>query len=44
MQAPSDVNSSKGIVKYLGRYLARASIAEYKITYYDNEKVIFFFK
>ncbi|EUB35997.1 transposase domain protein [Fusobacterium sp. CM1] len=26
-----DVNSPKGIVKYLGRYLARAPIAEYKI-------------
>ena len=38
-----DVNSPKGIVKYLGRYLARAPIAEYKITYYDNEKVTFFF-
>lgn len=38
-----DVNSPKGIVKYLGRYLARAPIAEYKIAYYDNEKVTFFF-
>ena len=38
-----DVNSPKGIVKYLGRYLTRAPIAEYKITYYDNEKVTFFF-
>ena len=38
-----DVNSPKGIVKYLGRYLARAPIAEYKISYYDNEKVTFFF-
>ena len=31
-----DVNSPKSIVKYLGRYLVRAPIAEYKITYYDN--------
>ncbi len=31
----------KSIVKYLGRYLVRAPIAEYKITYYDNEKVTF---
>jgi len=38
-----DVNSPKGIAKYLGRYLARAPIAEYKIAYYDNEKVTFFF-
>ena len=27
-----DINSTKGIIKYLGRYLARAPIAEYKIT------------
>ena len=33
----------KSIVKYLGRYLVRAPIAEYKITYYDNEKVTFSF-
>ena len=38
-----DVNSPKGIVKYLGRYLARAPIAEYKIVSYDKEKVTFFF-
>ena len=38
-----DVNSPKGIVKYLGRYLARAPIAEYKIINYDNKKVTFFF-
>ena len=37
----SDVNSPRGIVKYLGRYLARAPIAEYKIINYDNKKVIF---
>ena len=38
-----NVNSPKGIVKYLGRYLARAPIAEYKIINYDNKKVTFFF-
>ena len=27
-----DINSTKGIIKYLGRYLARSPIAEYKIT------------
>ena len=37
-----DLNSPKGIVKYLGRYLARAPIAEYKIVSYDKEKVTFF--
>lgn len=35
-------NYTKGIVKYLGRYLAHASIAKYKIVYY-NKKVTFFF-
>ena len=38
-----NVNSPKGIVKYLGRYLARAPIAEYKIVNYDNKEVTFFF-
>jgi len=38
-----NVNSPKGIIKYLGRYLARAPIAEYKIINYDNKKVTFFF-
>lgn len=27
-----DINSTKGIIRYLGRYLARSPIAEYKIT------------
>ena len=38
-----NINLPKGIVKYLGRYLTCASITEYKITYYDNKKVTFFF-
>ena len=38
-----DINSPKGIVKYLGRYLTRAPIAEYKIISYDKKEVTFFF-
>lgn len=41
----NDVNNPKGIIKYLGRYLARVPIAEYKITDIDlyNNKVTFMF-
>ena len=39
----SDINSTKGIIRYLGRYLARSPIAEYKITEIDDDKVTFFF-
>lgn len=38
-----DINSTKGIIRYLGRYLARSPIAEYKITEIDDGKVTFFF-
>ena len=38
-----DINSTKGIIKYLGRYLARAPIAEYKITDITDKEVTFFF-
>ena len=37
-----DINSTKGIIRYLGRYLARFPIAEYKITEIDDDKVTFF--
>ena len=39
----SDINSTKGIIRYLGRYLARSPVAEYKITEIDDGKVTFFF-
>lgn len=39
----SDINSTKGIIRYLGRYFARSPIAEYKITEIDDDKVTFFF-
>ena len=38
-----DINSTKGIIRYLGRYLARSPVAEYKITEIDDGKVTFFF-
>ena len=38
-----DINSTKGIIRYLGRYLARSPIAEYKITEIDDDNVTFFF-
>ena len=38
-----DINNTKGIIRYLGRYLARSPIAEYKITEIDDDKVTFFF-
>ena len=41
--ADGDVNDNKGIIKYLGRYLARSPIAEYKITEITDKEVTFFF-
>ena len=38
-----DVNNTKGIIKYLGRYLARSPIAEYKITTITDDEVTFVF-
>ena len=37
------INNNKGIIKYLGRYLARAPIAEYKISSISHDSVSFFF-
>ena len=38
-----DINNTKGIIKYLGRYLARSPIAEYKITDITDNEVTFFY-
>ena len=38
-----DINSTKGIIRYLGRYLARSPIAEYKIADIAGDRVTFFF-
>ena len=37
------INNNKGIIKYLGRYLARAPIAKYKISSISHDSVSFFF-
>ena len=37
------INSNKGIIKYLGQYLARAPIPEYKISSISHDSVSFFF-
>ena len=41
--ANGNINTNKGIIQYLGRYLARAPIAEYKISHISHESVSFFF-
>ncbi|SQC99168.1 Putative transposase [Fusobacterium necrophorum subsp. necrophorum] len=38
-----EVNSAEGLLKYLGRYLARAPIADYKIVNVTEKEVTFFF-
>jgi len=38
-----NINSTEGIIRYLGRYLARSPVAEYKITEIDDDNVTFFF-
>ncbi|MBR8821920.1 hypothetical protein IX293_000150 [Fusobacterium necrophorum] len=38
-----EVNNPKGLLKYLGRYLARSPIANYKITEVTDTHVTFFF-
>lgn len=38
-----EVNNLKGLLKYLGRYLARSPIADYKITEVTDTHVTFFF-
>ena len=38
-----DISNNKGIIKYPGRYLTRAPIAEYKISNISHDFVSFFF-
>ena len=38
-----DISSTRGIIRYLGRYLARSPIAEYKIADITDDSVTFFF-
>lgn len=44
VNAKSEVGNSKIIAKYIGRYLARPAIAEYRIVSFNNEFVKFWFK
>ena len=38
------INNPKQIAKYIGRYLARPAIAEYRITFFNSSIVKFWFK
>jgi hypothetical protein len=40
----SRMNNDRGAAKYIGRYLARPDIAEYRILEYDGKKVRFCMK
>lgn len=44
VNAESKVGNSKIIAKYIGRYLARPAIAEYRITSFNDQLVTFWFK
>lgn len=44
VNAKRKLNDTRQAVKYIGRYLARAAIAEYRIEEYDGEKVTFWYE
>lgn len=44
VNAQSKVGNSKFIAKYIGRYLARPAIAEYRITSFNDRTVTFWFE
>lgn len=44
VNAKRRLNDTRQAVKYIGRYLARAAIAEYRIINYDGEEVTFWYK
>lgn len=44
VNAESRMNSARGAAKYIGRYLARPAIAEYRILEYDGKKVRFWYE
>jgi len=44
IHAKSRMKSAKGAARYIGRYLARPAIAEYRIISYDGKKVTFWYK
>lgn len=43
VNAASRMTSAKGAARYIGRYLARPAIAEYRILNYDGENVTFWY-
>ncbi len=44
VNAKRKLKDTKQAIKYIGRYLARAAIAEYRIEKYDGEKVTFWYE
>jgi len=44
VNAKRRLDDTRQAVKDIGRYLARAAIAEYRIVSYDGEEVIFWYK
>jgi len=44
VNAKRRLDDTRQAVKYIGRYLARAAIAEYRIISYDGEEVTFWYK
>lgn len=44
VNAEKKMKNAKGAAKYIGRYLARPAIAEYRIQGYDKEHVTFWYK
>ena len=44
VNARSRMKSAKGAARYIGRYLARPAIAEYRITGYTGKEVTFWYK
>jgi hypothetical protein len=44
IHAKSRLKNAKGAARYIGRYLARPAIAEYRITGYDGKNVTFWYE
>ena len=44
INAKSRMKSARGAARYIGRYLARPAIAEYRILSYDGRNVTFWYK
>ncbi|MGY3718862.1 transposase, partial [Sutcliffiella cohnii] len=44
VNAEKKMKNAKGAAKYIGRYLARPAIAEYRITNYDGRSVEFWYE